>query len=265
MFVLVNSISFLEWFRIFIVYGHVIISAFALTTVLKADFKMLVSGISSAEIEDDGKNIFILLAALWVSGLTIIYIDTEFSADLLMANGKLLLKLVCVAMLTANGIVLHLISLPILERETVKVSYTESVLLSLTGALSTSHWMLAAFIGMSAPLGRIPFSTLLNAYWVFLIMLVLVAFCFVAVIRRVKIGIAGRRANDPPAARRKKLLSELISTPRCEPLESDNIKANGKRTSDKEIQQSKLSNATKLCGRITTNCKRLLETPLAKP
>ena len=81
-------------------------------------------------------------------------------------------------------------------------------------------------------------------------MLVLVAFCFVALIRRVKIGIAGRRATDPPAARRKKLLSELISTPRCEPLESDNIKANSKRTSDKEIQQSKLSNAINLCGRI---------------
>ncbi len=234
MYELVNTISAPEWLRIFVVYSHIIVAAFALTAVLRADIKMVISRISSREIEKDSKRIFLLLVALWVTGLTVVYFDTGFNPDVLMDKSKLLLKLICVLVLTANGLILHYISFPILERDTVTVSYAEAALLSVTGALSTSHWLLAAFVGKTASLSQVSFQALLETYAIFLCVTLVVSLCFILGIHRIKVGISGRRVTDPPAARRKKLLHELIATPRVTKVDVNDLEEASNRASDKE-------------------------------
>lgn len=186
---LLNTISIGDWFRILLIYSHVVICAFAITAVLKTDFKIVLGKISREEIQQEAVQISALLLGLWGTGLTIIYLDTGFSPEILVTKGKLLLKLMCVVTLTINGLVLHHVSFPILMKQSENISTKESVLLSVTGALSSSHWMLAAFVGMSKPLGLLPFSTLLQAYGVFVASVVLVSLFFVPMISRVKIGL----------------------------------------------------------------------------
>ncbi|MGB7182628.1 MAG: hypothetical protein WA888_06710 [Burkholderiaceae bacterium] len=75
----------------------------------------------------------------------------------------MLLKLLCVTVLTANGIVLHFLSFPVLAGSG-PLTLREGMFLASAGALSSSHWMLAAFIGVARPLGRVPIDTLLVCF-----------------------------------------------------------------------------------------------------
>lgn len=180
-----SAISIVDWLRVLLIYCHVGICAFAITTVLKADFKILLSDFCREDIGTDAKRISYLLAGLWISGLAIIYLDTGFSTEIMMTKSKLLLKLLCVLMLTLNGLMLHQVSFPVLTRAS-EASDSEAVMLAVTGALSTSHWLLAAFIGMSAPLGQLPLHTLLQGYSLFLGSTILVSLTCVPLINRVK-------------------------------------------------------------------------------
>ena len=183
-----NEISIGDWLRIVLIFSHVVLCAFAITAVLRTDIKIMGGHFSRQGIEHEARQIAWLLAALWISGLAIIYLDTGFSPDILMAKSKLLLKLLCVLMLSLNGLVLHHVSFPVLTRDSETLTHTESVLLCVTGALSTSHWLLAAFIGISAPLDQLPFNTLLSTYVVFVGLILLLSITFVPMISRVKVG-----------------------------------------------------------------------------
>ena len=148
--------------------------------------KILLLNFCREEIGKDATRISYLLVGLWVSGLAIIYVDTGFSPEIMMSKGKLMLKLLCVLMLTLNGLVLHNASFPVLTKDAEVLTDSEAVLLAVTGALSTSHWMMAAFIGMSAPLGQIPFHTLFQAYCIFLVITLSMSLTFVPIINRAK-------------------------------------------------------------------------------
>lgn len=185
-----------DWARIIFVFCHVIFCAFAVTTVLKADYKILSSDLSPEDVAKDAKLISKLLAGLWVSGLAIIYVDTGFSPDIVMLKAKLVLKLACVFLLTANGVILHHVSLPVLTRLNQKVSHSELVLLSVTGALSTSHWLLAAFIGLFTPLGNLPVNTLLQAYGLLISGILFLSLTLVPVINHIKSKEMARIKKD---------------------------------------------------------------------
>ena len=196
-----NEISIGDWLRIVLIFSHVVVCAFAITAVLRTDIRIMGGNFCRQGIEQEARQIAWLLAALWITGLAIIYLDTGFSPDILMTKSKLLLKLLCVLMLSLNGWVLHYVSFPVLTRDSETLTRTESVLLCVTGALSTSHWLLAAFIGMSAPLGQLPFNTLLSTYGVFVCSILLLSITFVPVVRQIKVGfipgyIERRRAVD---------------------------------------------------------------------
>ncbi|ASJ73714.1 hypothetical protein [Granulosicoccus antarcticus] len=68
----------------------------------------------------------------------------------------------------------------------ISLAAGESVLLVTTGALSTSHWMLAAFVGMSKPLGRLPFATLFGAYSLFVMAVLTTSLFFIPLLARIK-------------------------------------------------------------------------------
>lgn len=181
-------ISTSDWLRISLIFCHLIACAFAISAVLRTDIDIILGKLSRDDIGRAASGITNLLMVLWASGLAIIYIDTGFSPEILTAKSKLLLKLLCVATLTLNGMVLHHMSFPILTRAAGNITLKESVLLVVTGALSTSHWMLAAFVGLSKPLGRIPFHTLFEAYSVFVLAVVAVSLLFIPLLSRVTLS-----------------------------------------------------------------------------
>lgn len=181
-------ISTSDWLRISLIFCHLLACAFAISAVLRTDINIVLGKFSREEIGRAASGISALLMALWVTGLAIIYIDTGFSPAILATKSKLLLKLLCVVTLTLNGMVLHQLSFPILTRDTGKITTKESILLVVTGALSTSHWMLAAFVGLSKPLGRLPFFTLLEAYIVFVAAVVAVSLLFIPLLSRVTLA-----------------------------------------------------------------------------
>lgn len=149
--------------RLLILYAHLISCAFALTYVIEADLKIFRSSFTAAWLERRASVISRWLMALWTTGLGLIWIDTGFDPGLLASKSKLLLKLACVIVLTLNGAVLHYISFPVLTRSG-PLTVSQTLLLSVTGAVSSSHWLAAAFVGLARPLGQVPTAVLGKAY-----------------------------------------------------------------------------------------------------
>lgn len=175
-----------DWLRICLIYSHFVVCALAISAVIKTDIAIVTGQFTRKELEFTAHMISKLLIALWVRGLAIIYIDTGFSPETLQAKPKLLIKLMCVSILTLNGRLLHHISFPILTKDTSALKTSELVLLVTTGALSTSHWMLAAFVGMTKPLDRLPFENLFVAYGVYVLSVITISLLFIPFISNVK-------------------------------------------------------------------------------
>lgn len=153
----------LDIIRAVLIYAHLIFFAVAVTNVLWTDFLVLSDQLAEVKLEKVGKRLSLLLVGLWLSGLIIVYIDTGFDVQIIKDNGKLVLKLICVLVLCANGIVLHNISFSILQ-DPAYLSRKRALVLSITGALSTSHWLMAAFIGCTESLATMDFSMLFSLY-----------------------------------------------------------------------------------------------------
>ena len=190
-------VSISDWLRISLVYCHLLLCAFAITAVLKTDLKIILGKFTHAEISRAAAGISWLLIGLWASGLAIIYIDTGFNPEVLATKSKLLLKLICVATLTLNGMVLHKLSFPVLLRSADSIPLKASVLLVVTGALSTSHWMLAAFVGLSQPLGKLPTETLLALYGLFVGTVVMTSLFFIPLLSRFPKANVMRHHSEP--------------------------------------------------------------------
>lgn len=172
-----------EIFRLVLLFGHLLFCALALAQVLKTDFAIAFGHFTRESLQREARNIAWVLVLLWISGLTIIYLDTGFDLAVLASKPKLLLKLMCVVVLTANGIVLHTLSFPVMLK-VGPLRWPESVLLAATGALSTSHWLMAAFFGIAKPLGKIPLAQLLPIYGGLCVAIVLLSLGFVPILRR---------------------------------------------------------------------------------
>lgn len=180
---MLNYISLIEWSRLGLLYSHLILCALAISAVLRADVAIFSGNFTRRELAKTAKSTSRVLLALWATGLAIIYIDTGFDPLILQEKAKLLLKLMCVITLTANGLVLHYVSFPILTKDTGMITRFEAILLVTTGALSTTHWLAAAFVGMSKPLGRIPLDILGSTYLLLVGAALLASLCFIPFIR----------------------------------------------------------------------------------
>lgn len=89
----------------------------------------------------------VALAALWLSGLGVLWIDTRLDPNVLAMRPKTLAKLTVVLLLSANGIALHRCVLPALARaqaDPVRAAALPTVI----GAASAVSWLFAACIGV---------------------------------------------------------------------------------------------------------------------
>src|SRR5246127_3531163 len=91
-----------------LVYGHIIAFALALATILKEDARILrAKRIDSASLLASAQLVKWLLLALWATGIPMVMMDVGTDVSLVLDNPKLVAKLIVVAALTLNGILLH--------------------------------------------------------------------------------------------------------------------------------------------------------------
>ncbi|MGQ7847108.1 hypothetical protein ACUNV4_21655 [Granulosicoccus sp. 3-233] len=152
-----------EWLRLGLLYLHLLSCALALALVLNADWRILRGNYTVEGLRQTAHGTTVLLILLWITGGLLIHHDTGFDLGVMATLSKLQLKLVVVVALTLNGVLLHYVSFPlmILQR---RLTGLEAVVLATSGIISSSHWLLAAFIGIARPLGQWPRDTLLSIY-----------------------------------------------------------------------------------------------------
>lgn len=156
-----------ELSRLSLLFAHLLCCVFALSIVISSDVRMLLRRISVPELDEVAHVVSRLLIGLWVTGLAVIGLDTGFDPAVLAGKSKLLFKFICAVALTLNGILLHMVTFPLVRRG--QISTAAAAFLGITGALSSSHWLLAAFVGIGKSLANVPLPILLTAWSALLI------------------------------------------------------------------------------------------------
>ncbi|QLC72427.1 hypothetical protein LPB260_16765 [Pseudomonas sp. LPB0260] len=170
----------MEFMRLGIVYAHLIACCVAIGMVLTSDFAMIKElfkgGNShlqdSQHMESLQKSVSIALAVLWVSGVAIIWLDISASGLSYLLNPKLQAKIAIVMLLTFNGMLLHGLVLPALQKagSLLKLKFSMRMFALFAGALSGVSWFYAAMLGIGRPLSwKYSLTEILAAYPVMIV------------------------------------------------------------------------------------------------
>jgi hypothetical protein len=149
--------------RVVLVFAHLLLCVFALREVLVADWQLLRRGLRARQMQWLHRRVGALLIGLWITGLALVALDTGFQPARLAEQPKLLLKLLVVAVLTLNGVLLHRWCFPRVGR-LPGLPFGERLAVLMAGAASTASWLVAAFLGTARPLKAMPLASLLLAY-----------------------------------------------------------------------------------------------------
>jgi hypothetical protein len=185
----------LEFSRLGLVYVHLIACCVAIGLVLKSDVD-LVRDLFKADASADlahmkqmqslQTTVAVALGALWITGAAIVTLDAVTKGGWqYFANPKIQAKILIVVLLTLNGVVLHNLVLPWLQKagSLLKMAPGRTALAAFAGAVSGVSWLYAAMLGVGRPLAwKYSLGQLLTAYPVlvaggFISMLALVAWC----------------------------------------------------------------------------------------
>jgi len=186
---LIENKEFMEFLRLGVVYVHLVACCVAIGLVLTSDIAMVrdlfkrktFTEHDNAHMESLQKSVSVALIALWVTGAAIIGIDYLDKGMNYFMNPKLQAKVIIVALLTYNGVVLHRLVLPALQKagSLLNLGFSARMTALFCGSLSAVSWMYAAMLGVGRPLAwKYSLTELLMAYPVlialgFLAMLVL--------------------------------------------------------------------------------------------
>lgn len=134
---------------------------------------------------------FAALVILWISGLVLVIVGYLDAPQQYLMNPKLWAKFTVVSILTLNGLLLHYFSFPRVVSHTGLLgrSPLEQSLIAATGAISSTSWLFACFLGIARPWNY-------TAQYEF-VMLIYAALVIGAVIVACKI-MHSLRANEPP-------------------------------------------------------------------
>jgi hypothetical protein len=128
--------------------------AFALAAVGTAfcDYAVLVKRrLDVVLMHRASKVVTIALGALWLSGLTVAWVDTQLDLRQMLAMPKLMAKFTVVSVLTANGVLLHRFIFPLFLTANRGGGFS-SRLPALLGGVSAASWVYAVFLGVAANL-----------------------------------------------------------------------------------------------------------------
>ena len=152
--------------RVVLIYAHLLLCLLALFTVLRTDYRVVTRHISRRRLLQAHRHIVWLLTGLWLTGLAVVVVDLGplgITISAMAERPKLVAKLLCVSVLTANGAALRYWSFPRLAAER-RLSLREAALVMATGAISLTSWLLAAFYGIAKPLQQWPLAGTLGLY-----------------------------------------------------------------------------------------------------
>jgi hypothetical protein len=132
-----------------VLFAHLICFAIAFSAVLREDLAMLKARhINVQRLARAARTLTGALAALWASGLALIFFDLGFDARTLLVSPKPAAKLVVVLALTLNGLALHTLAFPMLRGAHGKAQ-SAAIVPVVLGAISSASWLYASFIGVS--------------------------------------------------------------------------------------------------------------------
>jgi hypothetical protein len=172
---LIEHKEFMEFLRLGVVYVHLVACCVAIGLVLTSDIAMVrdmlkrkaLTDHDHAHMESLQRSVVWALIALWVTGAAIIGIDYLDKGMQYFMNPKLQAKVIIVMMLTYNGILLHRLVLPALQKagSLLKLGFSARMMALFCGSLSAVSWMYAAMLGVGRPLAwKYSLSELLMAY-----------------------------------------------------------------------------------------------------
>lgn len=185
----------LEFGRLGLVFVHLLACCVAIGLVLKSDVAMVRALLKSDKRADRAhmqemtalqSTVTLALIALWVTGAAIVTLDALTKGGWqYFANPKIQAKILMVALLTLNGVVLHNLVLPAMKRagSLLDLSFSKTVLATFAGTVSGVSWLYAAMLGVGRPLSwKYTLVELMAAYPVliaggFASMMALIMFC----------------------------------------------------------------------------------------
>lgn len=142
--------------RLTLLYIHLITFAITVSAIVLEDLHLLAHGFntrSAARLRATSQTVIPGLLVLILTGAGMCAIDTGLQWSELASRPKLLAKLSVVALLTANGMLLHRIAFPALRHACPRPRLT-ALLLCLLGAVSSVSWLYAGFLGIARPLAE---------------------------------------------------------------------------------------------------------------
>jgi hypothetical protein len=152
----------IELIRMAVVYVHLIACCIAIGLVVTSDIAMVKKLIRTDPCDTvDREHLAMLervvlraLIALWVSGITLVALDTSIKGWSYFGNPKLQCKIAIVMILTLNGYMLHQHVLPLMQKagSLLKLSLHQRTVAIFTGAVSGVSWLYVAMLGIARPL-----------------------------------------------------------------------------------------------------------------
>lgn len=142
-------------FKTLIVYIHLIATCAAIGTIVITDLRLAAKAMGYRVVipppeRFETRMISAALAMLYLTGAIIVYLGLQANPDYL-TNEKVQAKLVLVALLTVNAVVLHRMVFPILgrSRPVSRWSRGDWITVALSVSFSNSVWFFCAFLGIA--------------------------------------------------------------------------------------------------------------------
>lgn len=144
----------LDTIRVTLIFIHVVAMAVAIGLMCWLDIALVTSRrVNAMQFQLSSARIAHVLVVLWLSGLTLIGLDSQFDLDVLAVMPKIQAKLLVVTLLSLNGWALHRFAFPTLMDNRARFpTTTKTMILTAMGAISTVSWIYAIFLGIARPL-----------------------------------------------------------------------------------------------------------------
>jgi len=140
--------------RLAVLFLHIVAVCVATGAVILQDAALVRTGrLDFGQLTQTANLVKLCLVALWISGLSIIWIDTGGNFALVLDKPKLVSKLAVVVLLTLNGALLHAVAFPALMSRRPP-SHRRATLCAVLGAVSSATWLYAAFLGIAHPIEK---------------------------------------------------------------------------------------------------------------
>lgn len=189
-----------ELLKPLVVYAHLLATCIALGSILQADHCLWQSRHRQptpsmlSQLKATQRVVSLALIALWLTGALLIGLGYMHDGNRYLLNQKLWGKVSVVGLLTLNGVLLHRMGFPLLQRTAfAAMPWGDQIRLGLLGALSATGWLFAAFLGIARHWNHVaPYHLIMSVFAAVLLTATLTVLIVV-------IGLRRKRSNSRSA------------------------------------------------------------------